>query len=58
MFGFFKQDPEKKNQKKYEAKLHEAMQAQRNGDIRGYSFLMEEAEAILKEIDEAKLKKT
>ena len=51
MFGFFKKDPAKKLQKQYEAKLHEAMLAQRNGDIKTYSFLTQEAEEILKAID-------
>lgn len=46
MFNLFKSSPQKKLQQAYEAKLTEAMQAQRNGDIRGYSALQEEAEAI------------
>jgi hypothetical protein len=46
MFNLFKSNPEKKLQKAYEEKLTEAMQAQRNGDIRRYSTLQEEAEAI------------
>jgi hypothetical protein len=51
MFNLFKSDPQKKLQKAYEAKLTEAMQAQRNGDIRGYSVLQEEAEAIYAELE-------
>ena len=46
MFNLFKANPEKKLQKAYEDKLTEAMQAQRNGDIRAYSALQQEAEAI------------
>ena len=58
MFGLFKKDPAKKLQKQYEEKLHEAMLAQRNGDIKSYSFLTEEANAILKTMDELNAKKT
>ena len=50
MFSFFSSNPTKKLQKSYEHKLHEAMQAQRNGDIKLYSTLSEEAEKILEEI--------
>lgn len=46
MLGLFRSDPKKKLQKAYEAKLQEAMTLQRNGDIRGYSLVTEEAEAI------------
>lgn len=46
MFSLFKSNPQKKLQNDYEKKLTEAMQAQRNGDIRDYSALQEEAEAI------------
>jgi len=51
MFNMFKADPQKKLQKAYEDKLSEAMKAQRNGDIRGYSALQEEAEAIYAELE-------
>ncbi|WP_151671079.1 DUF6435 family protein [Nitrincola schmidtii] len=53
MFGLFKSSPEKQAQKlqqAYEKKLTEAMNAQRNGDIRGYSTLSEEADKLLKEL--------
>ena len=50
MFGLFKKDPLKKLQKEYEAKLEEAMQMQRNGKIREYSFLSSEAEDIRSKI--------
>lgn len=51
MFNMFKADPQKKLQKAYEDKLSEAMKAQRNGDIRGYSALQEEAEAIYAKLE-------
>ncbi|WLD56731.1 DUF6435 family protein [Salinispirillum sp. LH 10-3-1] len=53
MFGLFKQNPTKKLQNAYERKLSEAMQAQRSGDIRQYSLLTEEAEAIFAQINNA-----
>ena len=51
MFSFFKKDPLKALNKQYLQKLEEAMQAQRNGDIRTYSMLTSEAEDILKKIE-------
>ena len=51
MFKFFKADPEKKLRKQYEAKLEKAMLAQRNGNIREYSFLTAEAEAIYAQLE-------
>lgn len=45
---------QKKLQKAYVAKLGEAMQAQRNGDIRSYSTLSEQADKLLKEIESLK----
>jgi hypothetical protein len=50
MFSLFKKDPIKKLNKVYEAKLEQAMHAQRNGDIKSYSMITEEAEKINKEI--------
>ena len=50
MFSFFKPDPTKKLQKQYAEKLEAAMHAQRNGDIRKYSELTAQAEAIREEI--------
>jgi hypothetical protein len=50
MFSLFKKDPIKKLNKVYEAKLEQAMHAQRNGDIKLYSMITEEAEKINKEI--------
>lgn len=51
MFSLFKSDPKKKLTKAYEEKLEQAMQAQRSGDIEGYSKLTEEAEAIMADLD-------
>ena len=51
MFGFFKADPKKKLDKEYKTLLEQAMQAQRNGDIRKYSELTELAEEKKKELD-------
>ncbi|MFO7553119.1 MAG: DUF6435 family protein [Haliea sp.] len=53
MFGFFKTSAArqvKKLQKEYESKLGEAMQAQRNGDIRSYSMLSEEADKLYRQL--------
>lgn len=55
MFGLFKRDPLVKLQKSYERKLAQAMECQRNGDIRSYSLLTEEAEAIYGEIRRLKV---
>ncbi|UTW06610.1 DUF6435 family protein [Pseudomonas benzenivorans] len=51
MFGLFKSDPLKKLRKQYDAKLEEAMNAQRNGNIRGYAQLSEEADALWKQLE-------
>lgn len=50
MFSFLKSDPLKKLRKQYNEKLEQAMNAQRNGDIKTYSFLTEEAESLHKQI--------
>ncbi|QCF37560.1 DUF6435 family protein [Salinivibrio sp. YCSC6] len=50
MLSFLKPNPVKKLKKQYEAKQQQAFQAQRNGDIRGYSLLTEEAEKIDQQI--------
>lgn len=52
MFSIFKKDPIKKLNKAYEAKLEQAMYAQRNGDIKSYSMITAEAEDIVKQIQE------
>ncbi len=54
MFGMFKSSPLKKWQKEHEALLTQAFQAQRNGDIRQYSMLTAEAEALREKIEELK----
>ncbi|RAU17295.1 hypothetical protein DN062_14140 [Nitrincola tibetensis] len=57
MFNLFKRSDTgklKKLQKSYEEKLGQAMLAQRNGDIRGYSELSEQANALFKELEQAK----
>ena len=51
MFGFLKANPEKKLQEKYEKLLLEAMQFQRKGDIKSYSMITAEAEAVKEELD-------
>ena len=52
MFGFLKRDPVKKLQQQHDALTTEAFQAQRNGDIRGYSDLTAQAEALREEIEQ------
>ena len=51
MFGLFKSDPTKKLRKQYDAKLEQAMHAQRKGDIKTYSMLTAEAESLWKQIE-------
>ena len=51
MFSLFKKDPAKELQKEYEKIMKKAVDAQRNGDIDGYSRLCAEAESIANEID-------
>lgn len=51
MFGLFKKDPLIELRKQYNKKLEEAMLAQRNGNIRGYAELTEQAEALGKQLD-------
>lgn len=50
MFSIFKKDPIKKLKKSYELKLEQAMNAQRKGDIKAYSYITSEAEIIYKAI--------
>jgi hypothetical protein len=56
MFSIFKKDPSKKLNKCYEAKLEQAMLAQRNGDIKGYAMLTAEAEEIATQLNALKQK--
>lgn len=51
MFGFLKKSPLKQWQKKYDALLAKAFQAQRDGNIRLYSTLTAEAELLREEIE-------
>ncbi|GEA12133.1 DUF6435 family protein [Alteromonas sp. KUL49] len=52
MFGLFKGNPTKKMRKQYDALLEKAMHAQRNGDIKSYSMITAEAEALWAEIEQ------
>lgn len=54
MFNLFKSSPLKKLQKEHESLLTQAFQAQRNGNIRLYSTLTAQAEALRVRIDELK----
>jgi len=50
MFSFLKSNPEKRLKKQYNAKLEQAMKAQRSGDIEKYSFLTREAEELYEQL--------
>lgn len=52
MFSLFATDPVKKLRVKYDRKLTQAMNAQRNGDIRSYAFLTEEATDLYRKIQD------
>ncbi len=52
MFGLFKTDPAKKLRKIYDQKSTDAMLAQRKGDIKTYSMLTAEADALWKQIEQ------
>lgn len=54
MFNFLKKDPASKLQKKYEALLEKAMQAQRSGDIKLYARLTAQSEEVWKDIEQLK----
>lgn len=56
MFGFLKQDPQKKLQKQYEQLLEQSVHAQRNGKIELYGQLFEQASKINEQIEELKKK--
>lgn len=51
MFNLFKKDPLKNLNDQYNQTLQKAVEAQRNGDIKTYSFLSKEADQLLKEIE-------
>ena len=50
MFGLFKSNPTKKMRKELERLQEKAMQMQRNGDIRGSSFVSQEADELWQKI--------
>lgn len=50
MFSLFQRSPIKQLQKQHEALLTRAFEAQRNGNIRQYSMLTAEADALREEI--------
>lgn len=54
MFGLFNKSPLKGWQKEHEVLVTRAFQAQRNGNIRLYSTLTAEAEALREKIDTLK----
>lgn len=54
MFGFFRKAPVKGLQREHEALLTKAFHAQRNGNIRLYSTLTAEAEALRERIEQLK----
>lgn len=58
MPSFLRRDPCKKLNKQYYAKLEEAMQAQRNGDIRLFSELTVKASEIKEQLDALEQAKT
>jgi len=51
VFGLFRRSPVKQMQKHHALLLTRAFQAQRNGDIRQYSLLTAEAEALREKIE-------
>jgi hypothetical protein len=55
MFGFFNRSTLKNLQKQQQALLTRAFQAQRNGNIRQYSSLTAEAEALSEKIKALKI---
>ncbi len=54
MFGIFRKSPLKKWEQEHGMLLTKAFNAQRNGDIRQYSTLTAEAEALRKKIENLK----
>ncbi|TXB61588.1 DUF6435 family protein [Phaeodactylibacter luteus] len=57
MFGWFKKDPEKELEKKYEKLMEEAMQIQRSGDIKSFAAKSAEAEAVAQELEQLRADK-
>ncbi|MBQ4833789.1 Lacal_2735 family protein [Pseudoalteromonas sp. MMG010] len=58
MFSLFKKDPIKKLDKQYFAKLEQAMQAQRKGDMKLFAMITAEAEKIKDKITELQNKQS
>jgi hypothetical protein len=54
MLGMFRKSPLKKWEQEHGLLLTKAFNAQRNGDIRHYSFLTAEAETLRKKIENLK----
>ena len=54
MFGLFSKSPEKKLQAEFEKLSKMAFEAQRNGNIRRYSELTAEADAVRQQMDALK----
>lgn len=57
MFNWLKSNPIEKLDKQYKAKLKEAMETQRQGNIRRYAELTQEAEAIRESMEALKSEK-
>jgi hypothetical protein len=56
MFGLFKKDPVKKLEAEYAKLMEEAMHIQRSGDLKLYAVKIEEAEELLRKIEELRKK--
>lgn len=56
MFGMFKSNPTKKMRKELEKLQEKAMERQRNGDIKSYSFLSQQADELWRKIQELEAK--
>lgn len=54
MFGLFKKSPFKKWERELDSLVTRAFEAQRNGNIRLYSSLTSEAEALREKIESAR----
>lgn len=54
MFGLFKKSPLKKWERERDSLVTRAFEAQRNGNIRLYSSLTSEAEALREKIESAR----
>ena len=51
MFGIFKKSPIAKMENEHKELLTKAFNAQRNGDIRGYSMITAEAEKVREQLE-------